>query len=194
MKRLRVILLFLLLGVVVNVAVAWVGYRFSEDSKGMFERWVSTGQAEKMLWSRHAADGWSDADSQYRRWYGLLASGRDMGDFFRSYSIVTRPDMTNAELREVFRGVGDFRVSQINSGFPLRSMRAEEWSGAPDTRFFAATAGHDALDFWGYRLPKRLIWSGFIINTLLYGYLLWLLIPLLYILRCMIRIKHGLCP
>ena len=101
--------------------------------------------------------------------------------------------MTNAELREYHRGLGSIRVTQINSGFPLRSLRNEEWSGNPDTRFFAPTAGHDAFDLSGFKLPKRPIWSGMIINAPFYALLLWLLIPVPAAVRIMIRLKRGLC-
>jgi len=43
------------------------------------------------------------------------------------------------------------------------------------------------------RLPIRPIWPGFLINTLFYTIVLWLLIPGPFALRRLIRIKRGRC-
>jgi hypothetical protein len=43
-------------------------------------------------------------------------------------------------------------------------------------------------------LPLRLLWPGFLINTLFYAIILWLLIFGSFALRRMIRIKRGRCP
>ncbi|MDY7109169.1 MAG: hypothetical protein SYC29_11095 [Planctomycetota bacterium] len=43
-------------------------------------------------------------------------------------------------------------------------------------------------------LPVRPIWPGFAINTLFYAIVLWLLIPGPFVLRRVIRIKRGRCP
>lgn len=49
-------------------------------------------------------------------------------------------------------------------------------------------------EFWGPRvLPLYPIWTGFIVNTIFYASLLWLLIPGPFVLRRLIRIKRGLC-
>jgi hypothetical protein len=43
-------------------------------------------------------------------------------------------------------------------------------------------------------LPTRPLWPGFLINTIFYAIILWLLIPGPFVLRRMIRIKRGRCP
>ena len=43
-------------------------------------------------------------------------------------------------------------------------------------------------------LPLRPIWSGFIVNTLFYAIILWLLIPGPFVLCRLIRLKRGRCP
>ncbi len=43
-------------------------------------------------------------------------------------------------------------------------------------------------------LPYRPIWSGFAINTIFYAALLWLLIPGPFALRRLLRVRRGLCP
>ena len=49
-------------------------------------------------------------------------------------------------------------------------------------------------DFWGRNLPTMPFWSGFLVNTLFYAALLWLLICGPFALRRLIRVKHRLCP
>ncbi len=44
------------------------------------------------------------------------------------------------------------------------------------------------------RLPLRPIWPGFLVNTLFYAAVLWLLICGPFALRRFVRVKHGLCP
>jgi len=43
-------------------------------------------------------------------------------------------------------------------------------------------------------LPVVPLWPGFIVNTLFYALILWLLIPGPFILRRHIRVKRGCCP
>jgi hypothetical protein len=45
-----------------------------------------------------------------------------------------------------------------------------------------------------YVLPLRPIWPGFLINTLFYAVILWLLICGPFVLRRHIRLKRGRCP
>jgi hypothetical protein len=43
-------------------------------------------------------------------------------------------------------------------------------------------------------LPVIPIWPGFLIDTIFYAAILWLLIPGPFALRRLIRLRRGLCP
>ncbi len=43
-------------------------------------------------------------------------------------------------------------------------------------------------------LPTRIIWPGFVINTVFYAVVLWLLLAAPFALRRRLRRKRGLCP
>ncbi len=47
---------------------------------------------------------------------------------------------------------------------------------------------------WPKALPLRPIWPGFVINTIFYAAILWLLIPGPFVLRRFVRVRRGLCP
>jgi hypothetical protein len=44
------------------------------------------------------------------------------------------------------------------------------------------------------RLPVVPCWPGFLIDSIFYALILWLLIPGPFVLRRLIRIKRGRCP
>jgi hypothetical protein len=46
----------------------------------------------------------------------------------------------------------------------------------------------------GNVLPLAIIWPGFVVNTLFYATVLWLLIPGPFVLRRMIRRRRRRCP
>ncbi len=191
------ICVFLLLGAIVNVVVAWVGF-WATDGQGFqrmvfFDRWVETTGRARSLWARHASDGWPEAADRFRSWHGWFASGWSMG-LLVGGSYVIRRDATDVELRETFRGSGSFEVEQFDCGFPFGSMRLERWSGSPHARWFKATTGDDGLSLGGQALPRRVLPVRFAINTLFYAGVLWLLFAAPFALRRRRRIKRGLCP
>ena len=110
---------------------------------------------------------------------------------------------------------------QVRSGWPMRSLLGghlperlfwrlnEAWHDPPaDSRpsggFRKRLATVDAIDIGmrkarlgehtGRDLPLVVIWPGFIINTLFYALILWLLVCGPFALRRLIRLKRGRCP
>ncbi len=47
---------------------------------------------------------------------------------------------------------------------------------------------------WPKALPLRPIFPAFVINTVFYAALLWLLIPGPFVMRRFMRVRRGLCP
>ncbi len=78
-------------------------------------------------------------------------------------------------------------------GWPMRSMEGAMWFDAPEQYQYQR-----AFEFgkWPSGLgifPVGPLWLGFIVNTLFYAALLWLLIPGPFVLRRVIRVRRGRC-
>jgi len=195
-RRLFKLVVFLVLGAIINVAVAWAGF-VATDGYGyprmvILDRWVQTNANARDLWARHASDGWPQPFDNFRSWHGLFASGWSMslavGDSFSF-----RRDATDAELRELYKGSGTFEVEQIDCGFPLGSMRLERWHGTP-SRWYTPSKGHDGFSLIGYTLPSCPLFVRFAINTIFYAALFWSLVFAPFQFRRWRRMRRGLCP
>ncbi len=190
MKRpLLIIGMFLLLGAVVNVAVAWgcavrpkrvmvepVHIRpksaFIRPSDEAKEWWVAHAPASFLVEPFAAAPTYS--------WFG--ANSMTMWS----------PDPDNQK-----PGFGD-AVSRRRTGWPLRSMEGAVWFGEASFQVVydaAVPLGAPATGLtppsW---LPLRPHWPGFAVNTIFYATILWLLVPGPFALRRFLRVRRGLCP
>jgi hypothetical protein len=166
------IILFLLLGAIANVAVAW-----------------------GVLFVYCTPDQTSLSSAQARRiWDGLplpwAISGTAWGNEHRQYG-----------WRLSFLGtepLGSRGARVTTSGFPCNCFQAvyAYWSGQ------YVRTGWQHPDLWPLPeievLPTSILWPGFAINTLFYAAVLWLLFAAPFALRRRLvirrRIKRGLCP
>jgi hypothetical protein len=174
MKRWTIrIFVFLLLGAIVNVAVAWgVVFRYRTPA----ERFFSASEATA-IWDRLplpwqiAGDAWGREKRQPG--WRLQSIGRPAN--------VGPNDAAGAEV--------------LLSGWPCASMRAIDayWKG----QYFSEGCW-EPPDSWPlphvYVLPTKAIWPGFAINTVFYAAVLWLLFAGPFVLRRWGRIRRGLCP
>ncbi len=192
--------MFLLLGAVVNVAVAW-GITAGVTYPG----WPpSPTLAWDVEWPRPVPDHWPERASTIQ--------GQIFGWRFDQYQ-GTAVEMRNGEPW----ATEEFRIDIASVGWPCHALRAEQWVDFvyPHPE---AEAGRHRFDgqprrtWWlcgiplqyprfGFdpqqslkSLPVRPIWPGFAINTIFYATLLWLLIPGTFALRRFLRLKRGLCP
>ena len=182
MKRhLLIIGMFLLLGAVVNVAVAWGCALWSpRPSWGTL---LEPSIAAEVLTKNFRFDG-------------------RVEDFS-----VTRAERLGFSLfyaRRTNDEVEDLRFV-IHPGWPLRCLAGEaRWtmlSGiVSETEYVGAVGAPSAIgpfpiDDAPYRaFVLRPIWPGFAINTVFYATLLWLLMYGLSALRRFVRVRRGLCP
>ncbi len=213
MKRLRVILLFLLLGAIVNVAVAWVIaltvtlHDLTDKSDGRFraadEIWslvrfeafgsqiymsrrntIQTSEKELFRYKAY----WKEYPIESVKPY--WGSMEDISTLYQSLSVPSE--------HRLIREVRDFEAR----GWPMLSlwcMRTHsvvtEWGLFKDfePRGFIATPILP-IKHWGPRvLPLNPIWIGFIVNMLFYALFMWLLFPGPFVLRRIIRHRRGLC-
>jgi len=218
MKRLRVILLFLLLGALVNVGVAWgcavvVNASRAETETIMFNvrygdqvHISSTGQV-KWLWKVELRRGFgtvevASTESFYTHKSYAKYDADESGAVLPAWATVAQPVVASYIEVVIMHSIGRGWpcVSLVHDEIqrlsqPVRSLpiTIEEPTGIDRgielTRWqWPAT--------WGVRrpphvrvLPLRPAWRGFTVNTAFYAGLLWL--PL--VARRMIRRKRGLC-
>lgn len=186
-RRARTTIVFLLLGAIVNILTAWGAASWQPNNVSRIE---ATSQ-----WPAPVAEYWPDAP------YEVLIY-----------------DSPTLRIRQA-SGVDDLSSWQhlygyvsIGAGWPARSMR---WDIYDDMAHIAGSTdywpwqSHGIIisgidppgwlirqDEWRFqrRLPIRPIWPGFLINTLFYAALLWLLFCGPGKVRRFVRIRRGRCP
>ena len=221
MKRLRVILLFLLLGAIVNVAVAWgialtispknssiplaSGQFFSNDGSWHLMRSEAFGSNAYI--SLHSKTQFDDDTlallvNKYRdqgveniepRWGSMKVTTALYQSLPVFFTSPVTPEIQIASEGRTFE----------SRGWPMRCLwcQPRNWVsvGMSITRF--GPRGFITIPFlpeysWGPRargLPLYPIWIGFIVNMLFYAAVLWLLFIGTLALHRMIRCKRGLC-
>ncbi|MCH8344945.1 MAG: hypothetical protein IH983_13290 [Planctomycetes bacterium] len=185
-RRLFTLVLFLLLGAVVNVAVAW-GCVYFQATPWDDVEFLKDPNVQSL-------------QDNHIRVYDTLEDEqlRQFGVFDSEY--VAKLD----ESRE--RSSGWFSFAwRTRCGWPLLSLDGGRWS----TLEFNESKGRHKFVATFHKtvipvnpavllgdleyLPLRPIWPGFAVNTLFYAAILWLLIPVPFVLRRLIRHKRGLC-
>ena len=195
-RRLLIIAIFLLLGAVVNVAVAWGCAVVAPEYRTLQVQTVER-------------DGGREA-------FLLLAA---FG------SEIVRPAGASSPWEKIFRPALRLSPSHSVWGVARRrgpkssGVSVEEANGWPALCLRWYSSGrkvHGGLDLGGTRsyailvdgttrsptgggvgnrtIPLVPIWPGFAVNTLFYATLLWLLIPGPFALRRFLRLRRGLCP
>jgi hypothetical protein len=189
------ICVFLLLGAIVNVAVAWgccmYGYRNSQANAALRH---SPTHAELAWWrSVNPPQGVMEPVEIWP----IQAVGFTQFRHRGSGPIITRPNGDRVQITSA--------ASWNEAGLPVPSFRGV-WFYIPDaasggTQVETRGAKRVDSDLLKRLFPKRCsylpywpIWPGFPINTLFYAVILWGLFAAPFALRRRRRIKRGLCP
>ncbi len=198
MKRLLTILPFLLLGAVVNVAVAWGYALWSPSTPGSP---IGSNPREDRAWflDRVPPPRWTDWTTPHIR--------PDAGPGFEliGFSTVSLDPTVSSTSGRKGESVAAIR---LRSGLPLVSLEGSRWSKAAYATVFGLRSPRTPNSYLNaalepppelrprYRrlLPLRPLPTGFAVNTLFYATILWLLIPGPFALRRFIRRKRGQCP
>ncbi len=194
MKRIAIkTLVFLLLGAVVNVGVAWrcALWSAADDWRGSIG-----GSRSDALWKegrtlRVSQDLWTprttDASS---RWTGPGITETWVG----SDHLVRSEDPPGIRIH--FGNVLFRRVVRRDYGWPARCLhRTDTLSIGVEQgiHHVDSVASGEFLLFDLWVLPTRPIWRGFALNTLLYAALLWPLWSAPFATRRLIRKRRGQC-
>jgi hypothetical protein len=221
-RRVMLILLLLVLGAIVNVAVAWgfsiagasvrqIRHRgFPSSPREFHIPWIDLQEGDRALL---AGAGWRATidddraiwiDISARRRFGLdlvaylphaetnIARGRYREDYrtVYRYGFIRRPGF--GEVVRVFAGWPASTVADIqfhHASAPPQVITVDHASAVRVPELFGSFPSAD-----GFALPTRILWPGFVINTLFYAVILWLLFAAPFVLRRRRRIKRGRCP
>jgi hypothetical protein len=200
-RRIFKVCLFLLLGAIINVAVAWF-FAISCDMPVMEKRWQETvhdnvGHIVEFRTAR-AARGWRSI------WYASPATEGDR----RARSSPEPVDLPywfpeHAQPLDLLAGAPfNSQLWAQAYGWPCLTVY---WSRPYDSRG-SQWSVHNGIDLtnvpfqrasgneWPRVLPLGFIWPGFAINTIFYAALLWMMFAFPFVIRRRRRIKRGLCP
>lgn len=194
------VLVFLVLGLVINIGVALAIARWGSDPS-----WNS----DRLEWETSVPERWPGpvpetcgatiAEEQAK------SSGDRSAKIFPRAFIVHSPGWSAQTIYvgSIGRGM-TYKVHRI--GFPLGSLRYDdkEWIGLGERISFDDVKPPSFYGGWSvypsspwvypsYILPLVPVWSGLIINTLVYAGVLWGLVWLIAFVRARRRVARGLC-
>ncbi len=205
-RRLTKLAVFLLLGAIVNVAVAWGCAAWSVGGE-LYEIYFDAAplaslDLENRQWLH--AHGWKHSPGEMLTFGDLKAFG-----YYRIEYFSIRPQMVDPEL-DWYPEI----AARTRSGWPWLGLHAEQWldlavydQWLSDEPIYL----EDLYDYVGgvlifvtvnYRggrekvartLPMRPLWPGFAINTIFYATILWLVTLGPFTVRRFIRDKRGRC-
>ncbi len=171
-RRLLIIAIFLLLGAVVNVAVAW-------------------GCAAKSIWGV----GGTIVGTSESQWWDQRGPAEFGGQFAGGLHTLSLGALVTWLFGPQQRGVQPYTALRVRAGIPALGLEGSFWYD--QNRALVYTDPPLAPQPWlneGRPFPFRPIWPGFAVNTLFYAALLWLLLPGPFALRRFLRLRRGLCP
>ena len=186
-KAILFLLLFLSGGAIINIAVAWGCFPGQPDDWSVVEQHSNVDQSHLV---ELGAPRYETVDSEVFRSFGFLD---------RDYSTFIDPEINKYQFgyaREIF------------CGWPLYSLHGIRWdriSFDDVLRRHVFTKKHvriTAIHLCGDKivlgerefLPYGPLWPGFLLNTVFYATILWLLSSMPLVLRRWRRVKRGLCP
>ncbi len=217
-RRLLIIAICVLLGAVVNVAVAWGCALLSV--KGAEQ------QGHKMVRCPWLTDIWCAPRSLRRAgayrilvevFYGTPDEPDPFTDFDTRLGAILPAWAFQAAVRQLALLKDDGEPIILDArGWPFQSLMSETLPYQRSIRYgwvlpqaherYGSTAsptnwpGHEHLKSWvGFyfaelAIPLRPIWPGFALNTIFYATIVWVLIPGPFTLRRFLRLRRGRCP
>jgi hypothetical protein len=201
------IFVLLLLGAIVNVAVAWGCAMFVPVT---LKSNVADDSKYEALWSMCPFGNDFPPDLEYAAMEaGGGQAGREVSVVV--FDFVTFHEPTDYDPRDVAR-IDIVLHGVLAVGWPLKSLDGEIWSveqiqhkervslrGRVVRNGLVAGIRQPRDDFGyitakGVLAPIRPLWPGFAINTVFYAAVLWVLCAAPFALRKWRRIRRGLCP
>ena len=197
-RRLTKLAVFLLLGAIVNVAVAWGFTAHAEFDKASLQETIEESEWPRAV-PRHWPSPWTAWEAHTSGWLVRRFIGR---------RIHWNPTTDQPERREVFF------VDIYEVGWPSRCLQWESWRefevNFPQGTTVNRNEGHPVPSWWrsgitvsaqrfGFgsqswkALPIHPIYFGFVVNTIVYAVLVWSVTLGPFTVRRAIRRKRGRC-
>ncbi len=196
-RRLTTLVVFLLLGAIVNVAVAWgcalfVDLGWTNEINGVGATALSQRPYSFVLWRGFGAIRVSAQPSDWATENGYQSLWVKPSEL---------PLGTTLRVSQLSPGEG---LMEDARGWPAMTLRCSfDVSGNPQSpwttvaglpvRDHATTGSVIGSPAPPFALPLRPVWPGFAINTIFYATILWLLTLGPFTARRFIRRKRGLC-
>lgn len=173
------LVVFLLLGAIINIAVAWGCARWPRQALLIVGDKQDPSLQDIAWWNEHV---WES----FARKVEFTYEGSDIGIEMRAlYSATSQQRTAVSALR-------------LTSGWPVRSLSGEVWDmirPGQQARWSNREAAFIQINGL-YAIPFRPIWPGFAINTIFYAAIfaiLWLLTLSPFTARRIIRHRRGHC-
>jgi hypothetical protein len=171
--------ILLLLGAIVNVAVAWgLSLRsWPYAQRFGFQHAQAPDQSAINWWRSYAVAGFPDRPA-------TMHTLRRFG--YRSLALYDQATMQASVC---------FAYAAAH-GWPMVSLESQHWvTRSASDQFRALTLSGWPLSVQSQReLPIVPVWPGFAVNTILYGGVIWLIVASTAAIRSRRRLKRGLCP
>ncbi len=97
--------------------------------------------------------------------------------------------------QQTLRDHTSYVLHEFRFGFPMKSLscyRVDSGMGATWSQSWSYAAPFARSG--SYPLPTRLLWSGFLLNSVVYALFLWLPLAGFVVARRALRLRRGLCP
>ena len=198
-RRLLIIAICLLLGAVVNVAVAWgLAFSIRYDSR-------MDGPTKLVGGGLSAPDAPCWAFFRVERFGSAGISAKNVSDIQAlvpgwEYQSTHVPTWSRVQTRPVAGADRTRRLIEDARGWPSLTLSCAYTSVVAVPGFSVvdgievkAHPDPNRATIRSISLPLRPIWPGFAINTIFYAAILWLLIPGPFALRRFLRVRRGLC-
>ncbi|MHC4100398.1 MAG: hypothetical protein ACYTGY_18495 [Planctomycetota bacterium] len=196
--RLATITIFLVLGLFVNVSVAWICV-YAVVLGGLEARQCELSHG--VYWSVLSWRGFGS-----RRVVSVRPDVVPLGDDRLRDDHPALPGWSEFQAADAVSGRSSLVIEAAEArGWPFLALSASFEAGSPPPSFdtelslygvtiHAPTDPSNLYDASGRTLPLRPVWGGFIANTLLYAAAAWLLSLLPAARRRRIHRARGLCP
>jgi len=187
----RRIAIFLLLGAIVNVAIAW-GFALTQDA--------ADAASDEFLYSHVDEPRWCfitvrDSGSEF-----IVASRFPFADVGWKYVPLAVPSWSMIAEKPIVRPELDHKMwFEAARGWPWLSMAGhlqlrEDWEMIEESHWAIPLDTPKPLFLGGRFLPLRPLWPGFVVNTILYAVVLWMALAGSVALRRWRRIGRKRCP
>lgn len=171
---------FVLLGAIVNVAVAWAAPMPLIPGTFLVSR--AAAELEVLWWRENAPTTMDDPD-----WAG---NAHNWGQRLLHLEVMSKPTSLPYSTCDLYR-----------AGWPTSALEGARWidyrpsweGQGPDIHSNQTLFAFEAWNGQRWLLPFGAIWPGFATNTLFYAAILWLLFAAPFALRRRLRLKRGLC-